>query len=168
MDLGINMKKTLTINGNKTEVKVLDLNQTNGVVSFEFEGKNYSFSRNSHRNNPSISLTDSLNNMNHNVVLCEDRAVVSGLDLSISTYKYQRSGAGGAEEGAMVSPMPGKILKVSVKVGDSVKKGDALIIMEAMKMEHTIKASSDGEITAVNCEEGSLVDGGLALVDIAQ
>lgn len=168
MDLGINMKKTLTLNGNNIDVKVLGLDQNTGNVSFEYEGKTYSFTRNSHRDNPSVSLTDNDDNTNHIVLMSGERAVVSGIDLNISRYQYQRSGAGGSEEGAMVSPMPGKILKVSVKVGDNVKKGDALIIMEAMKMEHTIKASSDGEITAVNCEEGSLVDGGLALVDISQ
>ena len=46
--------------------------------------------------------------------------------------------------------MPGTIVKVYVKVGDHVKKGQALFVMEAMKMEHTMKAPSDGVVKAVN------------------
>lgn len=48
------------------------------------------------------------------------------------------------------SPMPGTIVKVYVKVGDKVKKGQALFVMEAMKMEHTMKAPADGVVKAVN------------------
>src|SRR5690606_28061628 len=47
---------------------------------------------------------------------------------------------GGAEQGGLTAPMPGKIIALSVKAGDKVKSGDALLVMEAMKMEHTIHA----------------------------
>lgn len=53
-------------------------------------------------------------------------------------------------EKSIKSPMPGTIVKVYVKVGDKVKKGQALFVMEAMKMEHTMKAPSDGVVKAVN------------------
>lgn len=66
----------------------------------------------------------------------------------------------------MSSPMPGKILKVLVKCGDKVSKGDALIVMEAMKMEHTIKAVCDGEVTEIFHAEGEMVEGDVPLIQV--
>ncbi|MFG1513882.1 biotin/lipoyl-containing protein, partial [Halobacteriovorax sp. ZH3_bin.1] len=63
-------------------------------------------------------------------------------------------------------PMPGKILKVHVELGQEVKIGDALIVMEAMKMEHTVKASRDGKIDAILVQEGQTIDGGVDLVEL--
>jgi 3-methylcrotonyl-CoA carboxylase alpha subunit len=48
------------------------------------------------------------------------------------------------------APMPCTLAKVNFKIGDEVKKGDTLLIMEAMKMEHTVKASRDGVVKEVN------------------
>ena len=62
--------------------------------------------------------------------------------------------------------MPGNILNVNVKVGDSVKKGQVLLILEAMKMENEIMAPKDGTITAVNVQKGSTVESGALLVTI--
>jgi len=64
------------------------------------------------------------------------------------------------------APMPGLVLKILVKQGDVVAKGAALIILEAMKMEHQIHAPFDGTIAAINCKEGELVQPGVDLVDI--
>ncbi len=58
------------------------------------------------------------------------------------------------------APMPGKILKVNTSSGSSVKKGDILVILEAMKMENEIKAPRDGRINTVNIIEGQTVDTG--------
>jgi 3-methylcrotonyl-CoA carboxylase alpha subunit len=65
---------------------------------------------------------------------------------------------------ALVAPMPGKVVKVNVKSGSVVKKGSPLIIMEAMKMEHIIKAPHDGEIENVYFNEGDFVAGGKLLL----
>ncbi len=79
-------------------------------------------------------------------------------------------GAGGAQAtasaGAVVSPMPGKIVKVAVKSGDSVRQRDLLVVLEAMKMEHRIEAARDGVVRAVNVEAGALVRGGATLVEL--
>jgi 3-methylcrotonyl-CoA carboxylase alpha subunit len=64
------------------------------------------------------------------------------------------------------APMPGLVLKILVQPGDVVAKGAALIILEAMKMEHQIVAPRDGKIEAVNCREGELVQPGVELVTI--
>ncbi|WP_417515580.1 acetyl/propionyl/methylcrotonyl-CoA carboxylase subunit alpha [Minwuia sp.] len=66
--------------------------------------------------------------------------------------------------GAITAPLPGKIIKVSVKPGDDVKKGDPLMILEAMKMEHTISASTAGKVAEVNFAEGDQVEEGTTLI----
>jgi biotin carboxyl carrier protein len=64
------------------------------------------------------------------------------------------------------SPMPGTILKVNVKVGDKVARGQVLCILEAMKMENEICASRDGTVASVNVSAGATVESGTLLVSI--
>ena len=66
--------------------------------------------------------------------------------------------------GSLSAPMPGKIVRVEVAAGATVKKGDALVALEAMKMEHVITAPADGTVDAVNCEAGDQVEEGVELV----
>ena len=56
------------------------------------------------------------------------------------------------------APMPGLIIEVMVKVGDQVKKGDPLLILEAMKMENVIKSPGDGVISAIKANKGESVE----------
>ena len=69
-------------------------------------------------------------------------------------------------EGGLVAPMPGKILKIMNKKGAKVKAGDTLIILEAMKMEHTIKASDQGIISDLFVKVGDQVENGSLLMKI--
>lgn len=57
-----------------------------------------------------------------------------------------------------MAPMPGRVLQVMARIGQTVKKGEPLLILEAMKMEHTVTALSEGIILAVLVQEGQLVD----------
>ncbi len=68
--------------------------------------------------------------------------------------------------GEIKAPMPGKILKVFVKENEEVKQGQALLAMEAMKMEYTLEADQDGTITTLNANVGSQVALGELLVKI--
>ena len=63
------------------------------------------------------------------------------------------------EEGAS-TPMPGKIVDVKVKVGDAVKKGQTVLVLEAMKMENDIVAPEDGTVASINAAVGSAVEAG--------
>lgn len=65
------------------------------------------------------------------------------------------------------APMPGTILSVNVQNGAAVKKGDVLLILEAMKMENEIMAPCDGTIASVNVQKGSSVETGAVLCVIA-
>ncbi len=64
---------------------------------------------------------------------------------------------------AVVAPMPGNILSVNVQVGSVVKKGDVLMILEAMKMENEIMAPCDGTVASVSVQKGAAVESGAAL-----
>ena len=67
-------------------------------------------------------------------------------------------------EGGLVAPMPGKVIEVKVKKGDKVKAGDTLIIIEAMKMEHSIKATENGKVTKLMVSLNQQVDNGATLL----
>ena len=67
---------------------------------------------------------------------------------------------------ALTAPMPATVLKVLAQPGTAVRKGDALIILEAMKMELPIRAPADAVVKAVNCREGELVQPDIVLVEL--
>lgn len=69
--------------------------------------------------------------------------------------------AGGSEGSTKVtSPMPGTILSINVNVGDAVSEGQAIVILEAMKMENEIVAPKAGKITSINTTKGASVNSG--------
>lgn len=64
------------------------------------------------------------------------------------------------------APMPGKILSVKASAGQTVKKGDVLMILEAMKMENEVVAPSDGTVASIDVTEGSSVEAGAVLATL--
>jgi urea carboxylase len=62
--------------------------------------------------------------------------------------------------------MPGTVVRVDVAPGATVRRGDTLVILEAMKMELPIRATSDGVVKALHCRPGDLVQPGVPLVDV--
>jgi 3-methylcrotonyl-CoA carboxylase alpha subunit len=79
-----------------------------------------------------------------------------------------KSGRGRARhrDHSLEAPMPGTVLKLLVEKGAEVAKGAPLVILEAMKMEHTITAPKGGRIASVNCREGEMVQPGVELIEI--
>ena len=71
-------------------------------------------------------------------------------------------------EGGLIAPMPGKVIDVKVKKGSKVKAGDTLVIIEAMKMEHSIKATESGKIAKVMIQLNDQVDNGATLLVLEQ
>ena len=73
-----------------------------------------------------------------------------------------------AKEGnvAVSAPMPGKILAVKAKEGDSVKAGDVLLVLEAMKMENDLVAPQDGVVASINVKVGDSVESGAKLASL--
>lgn len=85
---------------------------------------------------------------------------------SPSQKKFGKKGSGKALSGEILAPMPGKVTKLSKKVGDVVNSGDVVLVMEAMKMEYTLKADISGEIESLYCQTGDQVALGKLLVKI--
>jgi 3-methylcrotonyl-CoA carboxylase alpha subunit len=77
------------------------------------------------------------------------------------------AGEAAAEGGRLTAPMPGKVVSFSVKAGDVVKKGQALAVMEAMKMEHTIAAPADGTVAELLYAPGDQVNEGAELLKLS-
>ena len=75
-----------------------------------------------------------------------------------------KQGSAGAT--AVKAPMPGNIMKVNVKVGDAVKKGDVLVVLEAMKMENDVCAPADGVVASVEVNQGATVETDAVLVTL--
>ena len=69
-------------------------------------------------------------------------------------------------QGGLTAPMNGSIVRVLVEVGQNVEAGAQLVVLEAMKMEHSVRANKAGVITAVHCREGEIVIEGMALVEL--
>ena len=78
--------------------------------------------------------------------------------------KKVATGSAGATK--VTAPMPGKIVDVKVTEGQSVKEGDVVVVLEAMKMENEIVAPKNGTIASVNVEKGGTVDAAELLVSI--
>ena len=74
--------------------------------------------------------------------------------------------AGAAGDVKVTAPMPGTILEVKVAVGQAVKKGDTICILEAMKMENAIPAPEDGTVASVNVSKGASVSAGDILASL--
>ena len=68
--------------------------------------------------------------------------------------------------GSLHAPMPGRVVRVEVTVGDNVRAGQVLVVLEAMKMEHTLRAPHDGTVGEVGCSPGDQVEAGAVLVVI--
>jgi biotin carboxyl carrier protein len=86
--------------------------------------------------------------------------------LALSVTRAEKTRGQVAEEGAVVAPMAGKIVSVKTKKGDTVKTGDVVCILEAMKMENEISAPKAGVVQEVNVSEGAAVNEGDVLIVI--
>jgi len=99
----------------------------------------------------------------------DDHVVVfeSGEAFVFSRHPPSDEAAEAAGDGAIRSPMPGKVTQLAVKTGDNVTKGQALVTLEAMKMEHALAAPFDGTVEAVSVTLGDQVSEGEVLVTLA-
>ena len=89
-----------------------------------------------------------------------------GITYEVSEQRSGRTRAS-APAGSLTAPMPATVVQVKVKAGDMVKRGDILVVLEAMKMELPVRAPGDGRVTAVHCEPGQLVQPDTSLIEIA-
>ena len=91
---------------------------------------------------------------------------VDGMPISLRLFterdrlltKMGHSAGSNSQKQDLKSPMPGMVLKILVKTGDHVSKGDPLLILESMKMENILKATHDGVVADISAKEGTSVE----------
>ena len=133
------MKYVVTVNGERYEVEVERV-----------DGKSASLSRKPMERGAKTRVE----------TVRESEPVVAATPVSAAPV----ASTGGA--GAVVSPMPGVILDIKVKEGDSVSEGQTVIILEAMKMENEIVSEFTGTVSAIRVKKGDTVDTDAVLVEI--
>ena len=110
----------------------------------------------------------------HGVVLADVTAAGSTRYVRVQSMDFvlEREASGRARArahgGGLEAPMPGVVTRVHVAVGDAVRQGQPLVAIEAMKMEHVLRAPRDGKVRAILARLGEMVSGGAALVELEE
>ncbi len=161
------MKKTVLINSEEVPFDLIELKA--GSVRFQWGDTTYHYTLIA-QHDDMLVLKDQ-----HNQVIrlrknsFDQQTLLSGCGIdAIISEKSAALTKNAAVAGGLNSPMPGKIFKVTALEGDKVAKGQTILILEAMKMEHAIKADKDGVIKKIFFKEGDQVQGGVALAEIIE
>lgn len=159
------MKKEFILNG---VCEAFDLSSTeDGELLVIYQGRKYLISPIFQQKNQMVLKSG---NKIHKVFFAQSTkeffTTVDGCDIINEKTNLKRVKGASPKENGYLSPMPGKILRVLVKPGDEVKKGQILLIMEAMKMEHSIAAQKSGFIRTVNFKQGDFVEGEMILLEM--
>jgi len=159
------MEKIFLINGE--EIKVTNFSHQAGVVRFTFEGKEYDFTLLHHEKNEMIFHGENRVKVNSSLLNSHGESMIMALGkeavVAVPSKKFTKSKG---LAGGLVSPMPGKIFKVLKPEGAKVQKGETILILEAMKMEHSMRADVDGVVKKIFFKEGELVQGGVVLAQL--
>lgn len=142
----------LSINGEEYEVDVTMLEE--GVYSILHNGKSYN-----------TELTRSEDNKSYNV-----HTAFSAFDVKIidekAKYLRMRKDGDDRQDNKIITPMPGKVVSIPVKAGDVLTKGDTVIVIEAMKMQNSIKVASDCTIKEILVNEGDAINANQLLIHL--
>ncbi|MFH1049742.1 MAG: acetyl-CoA carboxylase biotin carboxyl carrier protein subunit [bacterium] len=153
----------------------VDVNNTGGQISAKINGKNSLFKIGASLPNMfSIAIPNSegeeqlfkfytAEDDNHIFVNCDGDCIVFD-KVKEEEKSFDDNGIDSGNKQTVLPPMPGTIVKVLVENGQTVSEGDALIIVEAMKMETTLYAAIDGKVTEVNAQAGEQVDADKVLI----
>ncbi|KAF7725493.1 Methylcrotonoyl-CoA carboxylase subunit alpha, mitochondrial [Apophysomyces ossiformis] len=172
-------KVTLDANGKQYEVQVTSNKQGKGAVDLEvFDKANKqllkTFSNVRSHFDEEGQLVSNIDDqrMKRNIVVYNDEVSVFGehgrTNFKIPPPTYIVAGAAADSAGSVKTPMPCKISQVLVKPGQKIAKDTALVVLEAMKMEHVIRAPADGVIDQVLYAVGDLVEENKSLVTFAE
>ncbi len=98
------------------------------------------------------------------------RHFVDGPEGHLALVEQPRFPTHSGEEaaGSLVAPMPGKVVSIRVAPGDTVQRGDVLVVIEAMKMEHSVRSPAAGTVATVHVTDHEQVDNGQVLVVVDQ
>ena len=158
------MKHKLLINGTEIEVEVTS--RASNAIAFIFEGREYFFHCETNSKGE-VSLTNQ-NGLRKKVFSGTEGIYTTETDqYKIHKINSDSKTVNEATQNLLKSPLPGKVIKVSVKVGDKVKKGDELVCIEAMKMEHRICSPIDGKVKSLHISEGENVSDSQELAEVS-
>ncbi|MCB1694470.1 MAG: 3-methylcrotonyl-CoA carboxylase, partial [Pseudomonadales bacterium] len=104
----------------------------------------------------------------YHVVRESEKLTVFGATRTLEFHLPREQDAASEDTGNVKAPMSGKIIAISVSVGERVEAGASLAVMEAMKMEHTLRAPADGTVKAVHFAPGDIVDEGSEILEIEE
>ncbi|MBU1319887.1 MAG: acetyl-CoA carboxylase biotin carboxyl carrier protein subunit [candidate division Zixibacteria bacterium] len=155
---------------------IVSLDDRGAKIDLQFNGKPVKFSYTTRKNKHRfLMLVDSMSydvevnrqNGKFSVFIYGREFEVTAEDERLAKLR-EVAGMGSemADQKDIAAPMPGLVVKLLKSVGDAVKKGEGVIIIEAMKMENELKAASDGEIADVLVKPGQAVDKGQCLVKL--
>ena len=130
-----------------------DLNEDSVVKIFQWNNKSISLEIDGHRISSKVTKSD-------------DHVIVQMPWGNVSLEVVPRFVLPGSEEviGGLIAPMPGKVVDLKVKVGDKVSKGDPVVILEAMKMEHQVNAPEAGKVREIYIKKEQQLDNGALLM----
>lgn len=127
----------------------------NGVCSILHEGKSYN-----------AELKRAENGKNYTVNTQFNSFPVQIVDLQTKYLKNRRKDDTDELQDRIFSPMPGKVVKILVKEGDTVEPGQSMIVIEAMKMQSEYKVKKECSIKRILVNEGDTIDGGQTLITL--
>ncbi|XP_055717077.1 methylcrotonoyl-CoA carboxylase subunit alpha, mitochondrial-like [Salvelinus fontinalis] len=165
--------RNMTLQLGETKVELTVTYNPDGTYSMEIGGKVFQVSGEVETEGQTSFLHCSLNGVKSRpkLVILDNTvhlfSMEGSAEVSIPVPKFLAGVSTGAQGGA-VAPMTGTIEKVLVKAGDTVEMGDSLMVMNAMKMEHTIRAPKAGVIKKVFFKEGSQANRHAALVEFEE
>jgi len=145
-------KVKIALNGKKYDADIVMVER--GVYSIIMDGISYN-----------IELIENNSCKNYSVNTLYETFDVEIIDAE-SKYLNSRKKDVGEDSDVISTPMPGKVVKIPVKVGDKVKAGDTVIIISAMKMESEYKVKKDRIIVDILVKEGEIVEGNQPLIRI--
>lgn len=155
--------KTKSYRLNSSKVEISNLKKNDDTVQFDLNNISY---RGKFLSRDGQVLTLELNEKIYQLSYKNGLTRINGHQIDVSKEVIGRGSKSDDDHGGLNSPMPGKILKISVKEGEDVVKGTTLVVMEAMKMEHSLKAPCDCTVDKFFFKEGELVEGDIELVAI--
>ena len=117
-------------------------------------------------NEESVNLEIDGHRISSYVTKLEDQVIVKMPWGNVSLETIPRFVLPGSEEvaGGLIAPMPGKVVDLKVKVGDKVEKGDPVVVLEAMKMEHQVNAPEAGKVKEIYIKKDQQLDNGALLM----
>jgi biotin carboxyl carrier protein len=150
----LNQPYSFEVDGEQVELNAYLNND--GMLCFLYNNKSYTAELISYNESDKIAVIK-LNNNSYEVKLKDDtELLLEQLGISGKSNKLQ----------SIKAPMPGLVLKINVQEGDTVKKGDGLLVLEAMKMENLIKTLEEGKVKKVHVVKGDKVEKNQPLIEM--